>query len=88
MTHVELLVACEPGGEQEADTEAFAAAVAAPLVAEGAFFSRPYGEWCRPALASAGSRDVLERAKSIFDPDRILAPGRLGLKGNPDGYNL
>ncbi|MBV6510523.1 MAG: hypothetical protein JJLCMIEE_03681 [Acidimicrobiales bacterium] len=88
VTHVELLVACEPGGEQEADTEAFAAAVAAPLVAEGAFFSRPYGEWCRPALASAGSRDVLERAKSIFDPDRILAPGRLGLKGNPDGYNL
>jgi FAD/FMN-containing dehydrogenase len=87
VAHLELLLAHEPGGDQEAATEAFASSVATPLVAEGAFFSRPYGAWSEPALASSGSRDVLERAKTIFDPDRILAPGRLGLKGNPDGYH-
>lgn len=86
--HLEFLLACENGTEQEAATGAFAEAVATPLVAEGAFFSRPYGAWAGPALANPASLDVLERAKSIFDPDRILAPGRLGLKGNPDGYNV
>ena len=88
VAHVEFLLACEPGSAQEADTESFAAAVATPLTAEGAFFSRPYGAWAEPAFATASRRDVLERTKSIFDPDRILAPGRLGLKGNPDGYGI
>lgn len=87
VAHVELIVACKPG-KQETATDTFASSVATPLVAEGAFFSRPYGAWGEPALAEPGTLDVLERAKSIFDPDRILAPGRLGLKGNPDGYNL
>ncbi len=87
VAHLEFIVACKPGSDQEAETDSFASAVATPLVAEGAFFSRPYGAWVEPALANAATLDVLERAKTIFDPDRILAPGRLGLKGNPDGYN-
>ncbi|MCC7077437.1 MAG: FAD-binding oxidoreductase [Acidimicrobiia bacterium] len=87
VAHVELIVACEPGTDEVAETGRFADAVAVPLTAEGAFFSRPYGAWAEPAFeAAASSVDILERAKTIFDPARILAPGRLGLKGNPDGY--
>lgn len=81
--HVELVVACTPDSAEEEATAAFTEQVAAPLIAEGAFFSRPYGAWTEAAFAAApGSRAALHRVKSIFDPDAVLSPGRLGL-GRP-----
>jgi hypothetical protein len=50
------------------------------LIEAGAFFSRPHGAWAEPAMHAAGSsRWIFEEMKKIFDPDRILAPGRLAL---------
>lgn len=48
------------------------------LVEEGAFFSRPYGPW--PELIRdryAGSVSALIKIKDIFDPNRVLNPGKL-----------
>jgi FAD/FMN-containing dehydrogenase len=78
--HVELIVAAE-GGDVAA-VRSFCSQVAAPLIAAGAFFSRPHGDWARPAMAAApSSRWIFEEMKEIFDPDHILAPGRLMLGG-------
>lgn len=86
LCHFELIVACAPDSPQEADAKRFVDDQVADLVGEGAFFSRPYRTWAGPALAASSAFPVYEKVKSIFDPDRILAPGLLGLKGNPDGY--
>lgn len=89
LAHVEFIVACVPDSAEEAATASFADHVAAPLIAEGAYFSRPYGAWAAPAFdAAKSSIAIFEKAKDIFDPDRILAPGRLALKGNSNGYGL
>lgn len=62
-------------------THAFSQGVAEPLIQAGAFFSRPHGDWAGPAMRRASSSfHVFEKTKDIFDPDRILVPGRLGLE--------
>jgi len=82
--HIELILACAPGEQEQ--TARFVAEVAEPLAAEGAFFSRPYGAWAQVAFArSPASARLLGKVKSIFDPDGILAPGRLGIGGEQDG---
>jgi FAD/FMN-containing dehydrogenase len=74
--HVELIVAAETG--DVAAVRSFCARAAAPLIAAGAFFSRPHGDWAQPAMAAApSSRWIFEEMKEIFDPDHILVPGRL-----------
>lgn len=48
------------------------------LAAEGAFFSRPYGNWAKLALKSdSGAMSRLKRLKNIYDPKNVLSPGRL-----------
>ncbi len=82
--HIEFVLACTPGEQEQ--TARFAAQVAEPLAAEGAFFSRPYGAWAQVAFArSPASARLLGKVKSIFDPDGILAPGRLGIGGERNG---
>ena len=44
---------------------------------QGAFFSRPYGPVVDLALSGTGAAALLGRVKRLFDPDAILAPGRL-----------
>jgi FAD/FMN-containing dehydrogenase len=81
--HVELIVAADAEDDAEvAAVRSFCARAAAPLIAAGAFFSRPHGAWAEPAMAAAhSSRWIFEEMKEIFDPDHILAPGRLTLGG-------
>jgi len=82
--HVELIVAAD--AENATDVAAvrrFSSEAAEPLIAAGAFFSRPHGNWAEPAMAAAhSSRWIFEEMKEIFDPDHILAPGRLTLGGS------
>lgn len=82
--HLEFVIAVDPEGQGElAVVQDFCDQVAAPLIEAGAFFSRPHGAWAKPAMAKASSSYwVYERMKDIFDPDHILAPGRLTL-GEP-----
>jgi FAD/FMN-containing dehydrogenase len=49
-----------------------------PLMAKGAFFSRPYGEITAAVLnKDAATVAALKKVKSIVDPDNIMNPGRL-----------
>ncbi|MEW5733632.1 MAG: FAD-binding protein [Thermodesulfobacteriota bacterium] len=76
--HVELVVAKDPISPGAEDS--FAASAAGPLTEKCAFFSRPHGPWAGQAMQKTGPAFwVYQRVKDIFDPDHILAPGRLDL---------
>ena len=48
------------------------------LVAQGAYFSRPYGDWADMVYArDADARQILRLAKGIVDPKNVLNPGKL-----------
>jgi FAD/FMN-containing dehydrogenase len=50
----------------------------AALMDAGGFFSRPYGAWADAAFRrDAATSSVLQKVKGIFDPHRILNPGKL-----------
>jgi hypothetical protein len=49
-----------------------------PLISQGAFFSRPYGEIARTVLnKDAATVQALRRVKTIVDPDNVMNPGKL-----------
>ena len=85
--HLEFIVAADPKDEAGLDkTHKFCQSVAEPLTENGAFFSRPHGDWARPAMKKASTTFwIFEKVKDIFDPDHILAPGRLLLGGSEHG---
>jgi FAD/FMN-containing dehydrogenase len=79
--HLEYVVGADPADLERVD--AFCAQAARPLIEAGAFFSRPHGAWSEPAMERArSSRWIYRKMKDIFDPDHILAPGRLTLGGS------
>ncbi len=48
------------------------------LIAQGAYFSRPYGEWADMAYQrDATTTRVLRTVKQIVDPKNVLNPGKL-----------
>lgn len=48
------------------------------MVEQGAFFSRPYGIWAKMAYErDAQTTRVLKKLKGIFDPNKIMNPGKL-----------
>jgi FAD/FMN-containing dehydrogenase len=48
------------------------------LIAGGAYFSRPYGEWADPVYnRDAAGRDALRTVKKIVDPNNVLNPSKL-----------
>lgn len=48
------------------------------LIAQGAFFSRPYGLWANLAFSQdAQTTTVLKKMKGIFDPNNVMNPGKL-----------
>ncbi len=69
-----------PMDARTADTaEAFVAELAQATCDAGGFYSRPYGDWTD--MAYEKNPDLvpyLRHCKSMFDPDGILHPGRLG----------
>ena len=52
------------------------------LLAEGAFFSRPYGPFADVVFENLSSEtlNALRKVKKIFDPSNILNPGTLCFK--------
>jgi hypothetical protein len=48
------------------------------LMAQGAFFSRPYGDQARAILnRDAATVAVLNKLKKIFDPNNVMNPGKI-----------
>ncbi len=80
--HLEFIVGYNPDNKSASDrVNTFANGVVEPLLKIGGFFSRPYGAWTAPALTKYSGRRIMERTKTIFDPDGILSPGRLTMRG-------
>ena len=78
--HLELIVAYDPHDEiAKRRVQRFADEAPAWLIPAGAFFSRPYGAHTEAVMSSASGHRLMKRVKQVFDPDRILSPGRLSL---------
>lgn len=79
--HLECMLPFDPGSSDETRrARAFETEAVAACVEEGAFFSRPYGAAVKPAFsANPLAFDVLGKVKHVFDPNRVLSPGRFGL---------
>jgi glycolate oxidase len=49
------------------------------LMAQGAFFSRPYGENAGIIMnRDAAHKAVLTKLKNLFDPNKVMNPGKIG----------
>jgi FAD/FMN-containing dehydrogenase len=78
--HVEFSLFYDPANASEKSrVREFTAAAVKNLMAHGAFFSRPYGENAGMIMnRDAASATVLNKLKKIFDPNRVMNPGKLG----------
>lgn len=79
--HMELMFPYDPLDQTEVDRlRRFEEAVVRELLDAGAFFSRPYGVAERMAFSENPlNLEVLRKIKKIFDPNRVLHPGKFGL---------
>ena len=77
--HCEFNLFYDPENPGEAEQVRQLSASAIPsLMANGAFFSRPYGENARMIMnRDAATVAALHKVKSILDPDNIMNPGKL-----------
>jgi hypothetical protein len=77
--HVEFTLFYDPANLKEiARVRELASSSVNPLIAGGAFFSRPYGEIARAVLnKDAATVEALRKVKSIVDPDNVMNPGKL-----------
>ncbi|WP_371345731.1 FAD-binding oxidoreductase [Ancylobacter sp. IITR112] len=80
--HLEFVLAHDPDATfAVAAADGIAADLAEACCAQGGFFSRPYGAWAEMAFRRNSTiLPLLRETKSIFDPDHILNPGRLGFQ--------
>jgi len=78
--HCEFTLFYDPADAGEVNkVRGLAAAAAKGLMSHGAFFSRPYGENTGMIVnRDAASVAVLNKLKKIFDPNRIMNPGKAG----------
>jgi FAD/FMN-containing dehydrogenase len=77
--HIEFNFPFDPANKKEAARmkELFEKASEA-LIAQGAYFSRPYGLWADLVYSrDATARRVLGTVKQIVDPQKVLNPGKL-----------
>jgi FAD/FMN-containing dehydrogenase len=64
--------------EENAAVDALFLTASRALMANGAFFSRPYGQWANMVYdRDEDGAAMLIKLKAIFDPDGILNPGKL-----------
>jgi hypothetical protein len=77
--HVELTLPFDPANPTEVRAvRAIHDQASRALVAQGAYFSRPYGSWADLVYSrDATARSVLRTVKHIVDPKNILNPGKL-----------
>ncbi len=77
--HTEFNLFFDPENSKEAErVRKLASGTINSLMAQGAFFSRPYGESARTIMnKDAASVMALNRVKMIVDPDKIMNPGKL-----------
>lgn len=77
--HCEFSLFYDPDNRQETDrVRELALDSVDPLMAQGAFFSRPYGEITpRVMNHDAATVNTLRKVKAILDPDNIMNPGKL-----------
>jgi hypothetical protein len=78
--HCEFNLFYDPQNAAEAGRiKALTAAATKALMAQGAFFSRPYGENSGLVLnRDAASANVLNKLKNMFDPNHVMNPGKAG----------
>jgi FAD/FMN-containing dehydrogenase len=78
--HCEFNLFYDPSNAGEAKrVKDLAAAAVDTLMAQGAFFSRPYGESTGFIMnRDAASLAVLNKLKKMFDPNRVMNPGKVG----------
>lgn len=77
--HVEFSLPFDPENAREVETvKAVYAAASEALIAQGAYFSRPYGLWADMVYSrDVTARRVLRTVKQIVDPKQVLNPGKL-----------
>jgi hypothetical protein len=78
--HCEFTLFYDPQNTGEADRiKELTGAATWALMAQGAFFSRPYGENAGLVFnRDAASVNVLNKLKKMFDPNHIMNPGKAG----------
>ena len=81
--HVEFSLYCDDAAAGQAELrDALFTAASSTLMSEGAFFSRPYGEWSDMVYSTCPETvDALRKLKKIYDPDNILNPDKLCFGG-------
>jgi FAD/FMN-containing dehydrogenase len=77
--HCEFNLFYDPDNRGEADrVKALSASAVKSLMANGAFFSRPYGESARMIInRDAATVAMLNKLKKIFDPNNVMNPGKV-----------
>lgn len=77
--HIEFTMFYDPDSAKEkAIVHKFADVAVGAITEQHGFFSRPYGEHVKEIInRDAATRQSLDRVKNMFDPDRIMNPGKL-----------
>jgi hypothetical protein len=77
--HCEFSLPFAPDDRREAgNVRSLFTAASRQLINDGAYFSRPYGEWADPVYnRDAAGRDALRTVKKILDPNNVLNPSKL-----------
>lgn len=77
--HCEFNLTYDPNNREESEQVKRLFSDASELMLrEGAFFSRPYGDWAEMVYRrDAPTRESIAKLKGIFDPQNIMNPGKL-----------
>lgn len=77
--HLEFSLPYDPADNRESENvKRIVAEASEALIAQGAYFSRPYGAWAKMVYSrDAQSVKMLRTVKQILDPKNVLNPGKL-----------